>query len=68
VADQIGKECIARGPTLDRYLGMVRRMKIYFKEFTIEYIKRNKNFEADKLAKAAAHNTPMPADIFFSSA
>jgi hypothetical protein len=40
-------------------------MENYFKEFTVEYIERTKNAEADGLAKAAAHNTLMPADVFF---
>jgi hypothetical protein len=40
-------------------------MENYFKGFIVEYIERNKNCEADELAKAAAHNSPMPADIFF---
>jgi tRNA nucleotidyltransferase/poly(A) polymerase len=31
----------------------------------LEYIERNKNAKANDLAKAAAHNTPMPADLFF---
>jgi hypothetical protein len=39
-------------------------MEKNFKGFTIEYIDRNKNTDADELAKAAAHNTPLPADIF----
>jgi ribonuclease HI len=65
VASQIEKECIVREPTLERYLGMVRRMENYFKGFTVEYIERNKNFNTDELAKAATRNTPMPADIFF---
>jgi hypothetical protein len=38
VTGQIEKECIAREPTLERYLALVRRMKNYFKGFTIEYI------------------------------
>jgi hypothetical protein len=38
VARQIKKECIAREPTVERYLGLVRRMESYFKGFTIEYI------------------------------
>jgi hypothetical protein len=37
---------------------------IFFKGFTVEYIDKNKNTEADELAKAAAHNTPLLADIF----
>jgi hypothetical protein len=44
---------------------MVKRMKNYFKGFTVEYIERNKIFEADELAKAAARNTLMPTDVFF---
>jgi hypothetical protein len=44
---------------------MVKRMDNYFKGFIVEYIERNKFFEADELVKATARNTPMPADIFF---
>jgi hypothetical protein len=36
---QIEKECIAREPTLERYLALVRRMENYFTGFTMEYIK-----------------------------
>jgi hypothetical protein len=36
----------------------------FFKGFTIEYIDRNKNAEADELAKAVARNTPLLADVF----
>jgi hypothetical protein len=43
-------------------------MEIYFKGFTVEYIERNKNTEADDLEKAMACNTPMPTNVFFSSA
>jgi hypothetical protein len=38
VAGQIEKECIAREPTLERYLALVKRMENYFKGFTVEYI------------------------------
>jgi ribonuclease HI len=64
VAGQIEKECIAREPTLDKYLALVRRMDNFFKGFTVEYIDRNKNSEADELAKAAAHNILLPPDVF----
>jgi hypothetical protein len=37
----------------------------YFKGFIVEYIERNKNVDADDLAKAATHNTSMSADVFF---
>jgi hypothetical protein len=40
-------------------------MENYFKGFTVEYIKRSKNSEANELVKAAAHNTPLPANVFF---
>jgi hypothetical protein len=29
------------------------------------YIERSRNTEADELAKVAAHNMPLPADVFF---
>jgi ribonuclease HI len=64
VAEQIENECITREPTLEKYLALIRRMEIFFKGFTIEYIDRNKNSEADKLAKAAACNNSLPADVF----
>jgi hypothetical protein len=65
VAGQIEKECIAREPILERYLHLVRKMGNYFKGSTVEYIERNKNYEADELAKVAARNTLMPTDVFF---
>jgi hypothetical protein len=42
-------------------------MENYFKGFTVEHIDRNKNTEADELVKAAAHNTPLPVDVFCKS-
>jgi hypothetical protein len=67
IAGQIEKECITREPTLKKYLALVRRMEIFFKGFTVEYIDRNKNTEADELAKVASHNTRLLAEIFFKS-
>jgi hypothetical protein len=67
VTGQIEKECIAREPTLEKYLYLVRRMEIFSRGFTIEYIDRNKNVEANKLMKAATHNTPLPADVFLQT-
>jgi hypothetical protein len=46
---------------------MVRRMENFFKGITVEYIDRNKNFEADELAKAIARNTPLLADVFLQT-
>jgi hypothetical protein len=65
VLGQIEKECIARELTLERYLALVQGMDSYFKGFMVEYIKCNKNTEADDLVKAATRNTPMPVDVFF---
>jgi hypothetical protein len=39
---------------LEKYLALVRRMENYFRGFSIKHIDRNKNAEADELAKAAA--------------
>jgi hypothetical protein len=58
VVGPIEKECIVREPTLEKYLALIRRMKKNFKGFTIEYIDRNKNSEADELVKVAARNNP----------
>jgi hypothetical protein len=40
-------------------------MENHFKGFTMEYIERSKNPKADELAKATAHNTPLPVDVSF---
>jgi hypothetical protein len=40
-------------------------MENYFKGFTVEYIERTKNIEADELAKAAAKKAVLPLDVFF---
>jgi ribosomal protein L39E len=42
-------------------------MEFSFKDFTVEYIDRNKNAKANKLAKATARNTPLPADVFLQT-
>jgi ribonuclease HI len=65
IVGQIEKEYIAREPTLERYLALVRRIECYFKGFIVEYIERTKNTEPDELVKATAYNTSLPADIFF---
>jgi hypothetical protein len=54
IAAQIEKECIAIDATLEKYLALIRRMENYFKGFSVEHIKRNKNVETDELAKVAA--------------
>jgi ribonuclease HI len=65
VVYQIEKECIIREPILKRYLARIKRMECSFKCFTVEYIERTKNCEADELATAVAHNTLLLANIFF---
>jgi hypothetical protein len=65
VSGQIEKECIAREPTLEKYLALVCSTESYFKGFMVEYIKCNKNTEAYDLAKVIACNIPMPSDVFF---
>jgi acetolactate synthase regulatory subunit len=47
IASQIKKECITRDETLERYLAVIRRMERFFKGFTVQYIERTKNSEAD---------------------
>jgi hypothetical protein len=58
---------MARDVTLERYLAVVWRMENYFKGFTVEYIERTKNAEADELAKAAARKMVLPTDVFFQT-
>jgi ribonuclease HI len=65
VASQIEKECMTSDTTLERYLAAVRRMENYFNGFTVEYIERTKNTEADELTKAIAKKAVLPPDVFF---
>jgi ribonuclease HI len=67
IASQIEKECMARDATLERYLAIIQRMESNFKGFTVEYIERTKNTEADDLAKAAARKTVLPPNVFFQT-
>jgi ribonuclease HI len=41
-----------------QYLVVVQSLKKQFKGFTLQHIERNKNEEADMLAKAAARANP----------
>jgi hypothetical protein len=65
IASQIEKECMTRDATLERYLAIIRRMENYFKGFTIEYVDRTKNTEADEWAKAIARKIALEPDVFF---
>jgi hypothetical protein len=48
-----------------QYLFVVRSLERQFKGFTLQHIERNKNEEADMLAKAAAKGELLPSDVFF---
>jgi hypothetical protein len=48
-----------------QYLSVIRTLEKQFKVFTLQHIERNKNKEADMLAKAAAKGEPLPSDVFF---
>ena len=50
---------------MDKYLAVVRALERRFQGFTLQYIPRAENAEADKLAKAAANNLPMPNGAFY---
>jgi ribonuclease HI len=39
ISSEIEKECIAREPTLEKYLTLVRRMENHFKVFTMDTLK-----------------------------
>jgi len=65
VAGQVEKEYLAHNPELARYLAVVRGLERRFKGFTLQYIPRAENYEADELAKAAANNTPLPEGTFY---
>jgi ribonuclease HI len=67
IASQIEKECMARDATLERYLAIIQRMESNFKGFTVEYVERTKNTEADDLAKATARKTVLPPNVFFQT-
>lgn len=65
VTSQVEKEYMEREPELIRYLAVARSMERRFRGFTLRYIPRAENVEADEQAKAAANNTPLPPDTFF---
>ena len=54
VTDQIEKQYLAKELVLMQYLAAVRSLEKQFKGFTLQHVERNKNEEADTLAKAAA--------------
>jgi hypothetical protein len=48
-----------------QYLAAIRSLEKQFKGFTLQHIERNKNEEADTLAKAAANCEALPFNIFY---
>jgi ribonuclease HI len=65
VAGQIEKEYSAKEPVLMQYLTAVRSLEKQFRGFTLQHVERNKNKEADALAKAAAKGEALPSDVFY---
>ena len=59
------KNTMSWEPELVKYLAVVRALKWRFQGFTLQYIPRAENAKADKLAKAAATNLPMPNGAFY---
>ena len=56
---------MARELELAKYLAIVRALELRFQGFTLQYIPRAENVEADELAKATANNLPMPNGAFY---
>lgn len=48
-----------------KYLATMRALERRFYGFTLKYIPRAENLEADQLAKAMANNLPMPEGTFY---
>jgi ribonuclease HI len=65
IGGQIEKDYSAKEPILMQYLATIRCLEKQFKGFTLQHIERNKNEEADTLAKAAAKGEPLPSDVFY---
>jgi len=63
----INKSNRALKPELAKYLVAVQSMEKYFLGFSICSFPRSQNKQADQLAKAAAQNEPLPADVFFKT-
>ena len=64
IAEHVEKEYKAKDPMLEKYLQAICRIEAHFVGFIATHIPRLENKEADTLAKAAAQNTPLPAEVF----
>jgi hypothetical protein len=65
MVEQVKKEYMARELELVKYLAIVRVLDQRFQGFTLRYIPRAENSEADELAKAIANNLPIPYRTFY---
>jgi ribonuclease HI len=65
VTGQIEKEYSAKEPVLMQYLITVRGLEKQFKGFTLQHVERNKNEDANALAKAAAKGEALPSNVFY---
>jgi ribonuclease HI len=65
VVGEIDKEYSAKEPVLMQYLTAVRGLEKQFKGFTLQHVERNKNEEADALAKAATKGEALSSDVFY---
>jgi hypothetical protein len=65
VAGQIEKDYSTKEPVLMQYLTAIRSLEKQFKGFTLQHVDRNKNEEADALAKAATKGEALPSDVFY---
>jgi ribonuclease HI len=65
IQEHIEKKIKAGNPVLMKYLEKVREMERHFKDYSVQHIPRDDNNEANKLAKAASRNHPMPPDMFY---
>jgi hypothetical protein len=48
-----------------QYLITVRGLEKQFKGFTLQHVERNKNEDANALAKAAAKGEALPSNVFY---
>jgi hypothetical protein len=65
VVGQIEKEYSTKEPVLMQYLTAICSLEKQFKGFTLQHVDRNKNEEADALAKAVAKDEAPPSDVFY---
>ncbi|XP_071714277.1 uncharacterized protein [Rutidosis leptorrhynchoides] len=54
VANQVAGTFEARSPTIQQYLTKLKELKVQFKGFEIEHVKRSQNKKADALSKLAS--------------